>query len=81
MNETTVYLATQSLHNTLNKFIVSDHSQLGKFLCKNTSMSTFSGLWLDLSLFTISPLAENILSAGTDVAGIHRICLATLDRM
>ena len=44
-------------------------------------MSTFSGFKLALLLFIIKPLVENILSKGTEVAGIHNSCLATFDKM
>lgn len=30
------------------------------------------------SLFTVSPAAENTLSEGTDVPGMHKYCLARL---
>ena len=53
---------------------------LGKFLFKNTSILTFSGLRLALCLFTISPLVEKILLAGTKVAGMLSSCLASLER-
>ena len=44
-------------------------------------MSTLSGLRLALFFVTILPAVENILSDGTDVAGMHNSCLATLDRV
>ena len=53
----------------------------GRFLFRNTNMSTLSGLRLALFFVTIFPEVENILSEGTDVAGMHNSCLATLDRV
>ena len=50
---------------------------LGKFLFRKTRILTFSGFKLALSLLTISPLVEKILSEGTDVAGIDNRRLAT----
>ena len=44
-------------------------------------MSTLSGFKLALLLFIINPLVENILSKGTEVAGIHNSFLATFDKM
>ena len=51
-----------------------------KFLLRNTSVSTFSGLRLDLNLLTISPLVEKIFSAGTDVTGMHKNVSASFER-
>ena len=56
----------------------------GRFLFRNTNMSTLSGLRLQaVALFfvTIFPEMENILSEGTDVAGMHSSFLASLDRV
>ena len=41
-------------------------------------MFTLSGVKLDLCLFTIRLAVENSRSAGTEVAGIHKYCLASL---
>ena len=53
----------------------------GRFLFRNTSMSTLSGLTLALFYVTIFPEVEFILSEGTGVPGMHNSCLATLDRV
>ena len=42
--------------------------------------STVSGLREDLNFVTVSPAAENILSAGAEVAGILISVLATFAR-
>ena len=42
-------------------------------------MFTLSGLRLALFLLTIFPETEKILSDGTDVAGMHNSCLASLE--
>lgn len=48
------------------------------FLFKNMSISTWSGVSLVRSLFTVRPAAENTRSAGTDVPGIVRYLRARL---
>ena len=53
----------------------------GRFLFRNTNMSTLSGLTLALFYVTIFPEVEFILSEGTGVPGMHNSCLATLDRV
>ena len=53
----------------------------GRFLFRNTNMSTLSGLRLALFFVTIFPEVENLLSEGTDIVGMHNSCLATLDRV
>ena len=42
-------------------------------------MFTCSRLRQDLNLVTVSPAVENTLSAGVDVAGMHRYFLATYE--
>ena len=50
------------------------------FLFKKIRASTVSGFREDLNLFTVSPAVENILSAGAEIAGIHKSDLATFAR-
>jgi hypothetical protein len=47
-----------------------------KFLCRKISLSTFSGFKLALFLVTMFPARLNILSLGTEDAGIAKYFLA-----
>ena len=51
------------------------------FLFRKISTSAFSAVRLVLKLLTISPAAENILSEGTNLAGIQRYCLARIAKV
>ena len=53
------------------------HYKQEEFLFRNTSMLTCSGLRQDLNFVTVSPAVENTLSAGMDVAGMHKYFLVT----
>lgn len=53
----------------------------GRFLFRNTNMSTLFGLRLALFFVIIFPEVKKFLSEGTEVAGVHNSCLPTLDRM
>ena len=46
------------------------------FLFRNMSIFTCSGVRRDRILVTVSPAAENTLSDGTDVAGMHKYLFA-----
>lgn len=48
------------------------------FLLRKMSIPMWSGVSRVCSLFTVSPAAENTLSDGTDVPGLHKHCLADL---
>ena len=51
------------------------------FLLRNTIASTFVSLRLFLNLVIVSPALLNILSEGTEVAGIQRSEQATLNSL
>ena len=64
--------------STVSYFYILDNNL--EFLLRKISKSTFSGFKLALFVLTISPATENTCSAGTEVAGTQRYCVASLAR-
>ena len=55
-------------------------SELSKIQGKNISKSTWIGLKKDLCAASMSPAIDNTLSHGTEVAGIPKINIDTVER-
>lgn len=74
INRQNVYEMKKLLQAKLGKVVVP------QFLCKNTSISAFSGRILERSALMVSPAVENTLSEGIDDAWAHKYVCATLCR-